>query len=198
MERSWIETIRRGAQSLPNLIPQDPTGKTRNLTEQHPAIALLSVAYYVILFLVFIWGVRHMGQVLTKWTKVETNTLKRLWRGHSIMEIVLALHELCGIKRTYDAVGSQAHRLHLVRQQPVPIRMARQKRRAGKPRVKEARSYCAAAIDYDFPEERCRWPIGHPGEPGFHFCGEQAKGRHSYCDEHCRRAYTPRKLLDVA
>jgi GcrA cell cycle regulator len=35
----------------------------------------------------------------------------------------------------------------------------------------------------------CKWPIGHPGEPDFHFCGEQANPGFPYCVEHCGVAY---------
>jgi GcrA cell cycle regulator len=27
----------------------------------------------------------------------------------------------------------------------------------------------------------CKWPMGHPGEPDFHFCGEQANPGFTYC-----------------
>jgi len=35
----------------------------------------------------------------------------------------------------------------------------------------------------------CRWPIGHPGEPDFHFCGEKVNPGFPYCVDHCGRAY---------
>lgn len=35
----------------------------------------------------------------------------------------------------------------------------------------------------------CRWPIGHPGEPGFGFCGCPAISGLPYCDTHRARAY---------
>jgi GcrA cell cycle regulator len=35
----------------------------------------------------------------------------------------------------------------------------------------------------------CKWPIGHPGEPDFHFCGEQANPGFPYCVAHCGVAY---------
>ena len=37
----------------------------------------------------------------------------------------------------------------------------------------------------------CRWPIGDPGVPGFHFCGELPKRDSPYCDRHRAVAYTP-------
>jgi GcrA cell cycle regulator len=35
----------------------------------------------------------------------------------------------------------------------------------------------------------CKWPIGHPGEPDFHFCGDPANPGFPYCVEHCGVAY---------
>ena len=35
----------------------------------------------------------------------------------------------------------------------------------------------------------CRWPIGHPGEPDFHFCGQPANPGFPYCVQHCGVAY---------
>jgi len=35
----------------------------------------------------------------------------------------------------------------------------------------------------------CKWPMGHPGEPDFHFCGQQANPGFPYCVEHCGVAY---------
>lgn len=41
----------------------------------------------------------------------------------------------------------------------------------------------------DLTEKICKWPIGHPGEPDFHFCGEKVNPGFPYCVEHCGRAY---------
>jgi GcrA cell cycle regulator len=41
----------------------------------------------------------------------------------------------------------------------------------------------------DLNEKVCRWPMGHPGEPDFHFCGEKVNPGFPYCVEHCGRAY---------
>jgi GcrA cell cycle regulator len=38
-------------------------------------------------------------------------------------------------------------------------------------------------------DRSCKWPIGHPGEPDFHFCGEQANPGFPYCVAHCGVAY---------
>lgn len=41
----------------------------------------------------------------------------------------------------------------------------------------------------DLNERVCRWPMGHPGEPDFHFCGQAVNPGFPYCVEHCGRAY---------
>jgi GcrA cell cycle regulator len=41
----------------------------------------------------------------------------------------------------------------------------------------------------DLNDRICKWPIGHPGEPDFHFCGEQANPGFPYCVQHCGVAY---------
>ena len=41
----------------------------------------------------------------------------------------------------------------------------------------------------DLNEKICKWPIGHPGEPDFHFCGRPANPGFPYCVEHCGVAY---------
>jgi GcrA cell cycle regulator len=41
----------------------------------------------------------------------------------------------------------------------------------------------------DLNDRICRWPMGHPGEPDFHFCGEQANPGFPYCVQHCGVAY---------
>ena len=35
----------------------------------------------------------------------------------------------------------------------------------------------------------CKWPIGHPGEPDFHFCGKPSNPGFPYCVQHCGVAY---------
>ncbi|ANK11748.1 GcrA family cell cycle regulator [Erythrobacter neustonensis] len=41
----------------------------------------------------------------------------------------------------------------------------------------------------DLSDKVCRWPMGHPGEPDFHFCGNAVNPGFPYCVEHCGRAY---------
>jgi GcrA cell cycle regulator len=41
----------------------------------------------------------------------------------------------------------------------------------------------------DLHDRICRWPMGHPGEPDFHFCGDKVNPGFPYCVDHCGRAY---------
>ena len=41
----------------------------------------------------------------------------------------------------------------------------------------------------DLNDRVCRWPMGHPGEADFHFCGVAVNPGFPYCVEHCGRAF---------
>ncbi len=41
----------------------------------------------------------------------------------------------------------------------------------------------------DLNDRICKWPLGHPGEPDFHFCGDKVNPGFPYCIEHCGHAY---------
>jgi GcrA cell cycle regulator len=41
----------------------------------------------------------------------------------------------------------------------------------------------------DLNDRICRWPMGHPGEPDFHFCGDKVNPGVPYCVDHRGRAY---------
>ena len=41
----------------------------------------------------------------------------------------------------------------------------------------------------DLSDKVCKWPLGHPGEPDFHFCGDKVNPGFPYCVEHCGHAY---------
>jgi GcrA cell cycle regulator len=43
----------------------------------------------------------------------------------------------------------------------------------------------------DLAISSCRWPNGHPGSPGFGFCGARAIAGRPYCDAHAKLAYEP-------
>ncbi|QJU59469.1 GcrA cell cycle regulator [Sphingomonas sp. AP4-R1] len=41
----------------------------------------------------------------------------------------------------------------------------------------------------DLNDRICKWPLGHPGEPDFHFCGHPVNPGFPYCLDHCSVAY---------
>jgi len=41
----------------------------------------------------------------------------------------------------------------------------------------------------DLNDKICKWPLGHPGEPDFHFCGRPINPGFPYCVDHCSVAY---------
>lgn len=42
----------------------------------------------------------------------------------------------------------------------------------------------------ELTDKTCKWPIGHPDDAEFHFCGNLTKEGSPYCDHHSRIAYT--------
>lgn len=52
---------------------------------------------------------------------------------------------------------------------------------------------------FDFPARgSCVWPVGHPGEPEFRFCGRKVEpgSGHTYCADHRQVAYRRQKSHD--
>lgn len=43
----------------------------------------------------------------------------------------------------------------------------------------------------DLEQDQCRWPIGDPQEPDFHFCDRHQVSGMPYCEAHCAVAYQP-------
>ena len=41
----------------------------------------------------------------------------------------------------------------------------------------------------DLNDRICKWPLGHPGEPDFHFYGDKVNPGFPYCVAHCGHAY---------
>jgi len=100
------------------------------------------------------------------WTPDRVEQLAHLWRqGYSTAEIGRRL----GL--TKNAVVGKAHRLEL-NPRPSPLKIV------PKPRV---------IVDFAGPS--CSWPIGHPGEKNFHFCGDKPIAGKPYCGPHAALAY---------
>jgi GcrA cell cycle regulator len=128
------------------------------------------------------------------WTPELIGELTKLWgEGLSTAEIGKRL----GVSK--NAVVGKAHRLHLSTR-PSPIRrmsMRPAMPRMARPRLAPMLSGVSAAPPPP-PEPRkvvelsnqiCRWPIGHPGDKGFHFCTDRAIVGKPYCEHHSAMAY---------
>jgi len=105
------------------------------------------------------------------WTQERIETLGSLWtEGLSTAEIGRRL----GVSK--NAVVGKAHRLSLT-PRPSPVKLTGQPRRRPAPRLVEQVG------------PTCCWPVGHPGEKGFHFCGASPVPGKPYCQDHAAVAY---------
>jgi len=113
-----------------------------------------------------------------EWSEERVEMLKRLWlQGRTASQIAEELGDV-----TRNAVIGKVHRLGL-KSRPSPIRREQQRRPAA------PAPSPVAARPRRVSDRECHWPIGHPREPGFHFCGAPAEPDRPYCAAHCALAY---------
>ncbi len=62
------------------------------------------------------------------------------------------------------------------------------------PRIAEPSAFRTRLTGAHVPgSSACAWPIGDPGDEGFHFCTEDPEPGRPYCDAHCDQAYISRE-----
>ena len=110
------------------------------------------------------------------WTDERIEVLKTLWaQGVSASEIAETLGE--GVTR--NSVIGKAHRLKLT----------------GRPSPISRKNAPKGPTLLVMTDRMCKWPIGDPKKPGFHFCGITVDVATTYCPEHKAVAYQlPKKL----
>lgn len=127
------------------------------------------------------------------WTDEKIEKLKKLWgKGLTASQIAAEIGD--GITR--NAVIGKAHRLKLP-SRPSPVKGAATPK-VEKPEEpkKETPVEAKRTSLLELTEQTCKWPIGHPGDPDFYFCGKPSRPGVPYCREHCKMAFQaqlPRK-----
>jgi len=143
------------------------------------------------------------------WTDEKVSKLKELWgKGNTASQIAEIIG---GISR--NAVIGKAHRLNLSAkiktrtaatnknfENSLDYKNIKQKKiRGGR--------FKSLIIEKDFEPEQpkqleelddncCKWPIGHPDEDTFYFCGRSSLKDFSYCKLHLLYAYQPKGKKD--
>ena len=139
------------------------------------------------------------------WTDEKVDKLKELWgKGKTASQIAEIIG---GITR--NAVIGKAHRLNLSAK--IKTRTATSNknfessldiRKTRSTKGKRSR-FKSLLIEKDFEpenpkqleeldEKSCKWPIGHPDESSFYFCGRTSLKDFSYCKLHLLYAFQPK------
>jgi len=139
------------------------------------------------------------------WNEEKVEKLKQLWgKGSTASQIAEIIG---GISR--NAVIGKAHRLNL--SSKIKTRNASSSQNfdnnleenSSKQRRGKKSKFQSLIIEKDFEPENpkkleeldessCKWPIGHPEEQSFYFCGRSSLKDFSYCKLHLLYAYQPK------
>jgi GcrA cell cycle regulator len=140
------------------------------------------------------------------WNEEKVAKLKELWgKGNTASQIAEIIG---GLSR--NAVIGKAHRLNL--SSKIKARGSSVSSQSFKNNVEENNSkkrqgrksrFQSLIIEKDFEpenpkkleqldEDSCKWPVGHPEEEAFYFCGRSSLKDFSYCKLHLLYAYQPK------
>jgi GcrA cell cycle regulator len=119
------------------------------------------------------------------WTDEKIQQLSKLWdEGLS----TAAIGERLGI--TKNAVVGKAHRLGLPAR-PSPVKRRMEMRPPPPPPQLVLAPPPKPVVPGSYKGPTCQWPIGHPRETGFRFCGAPSHPGKPYCTQHAAIAYRP-------
>ena len=139
------------------------------------------------------------------WNEEKVEKLKELWgKGSTASQIAEIIG---GISR--NAVIGKAHRLNLSSKIKTRNASSSQnfdnssKENSSKQKRGRKSKFQSLIIEKDFEPENpkkleeldessCKWPIGHPEEKSFYFCGRSSLKDFSYCKLHLLYAYQPK------
>ena len=139
------------------------------------------------------------------WNEEKVSKLKELWgKGNTASQIAEIIG---GISR--NAVIGKAHRLNL--SSKIKTRNSSSNKsfdnnseeNNSKQRLGRKSKFKSLLIEKDFEPENpkkleeldessCKWPVGHPEEQSFYFCGRSSLKDFSYCKLHLLYAYQPK------
>ena len=144
------------------------------------------------------------------WTEEKVESLKKLWGSGKTASQIAEI--IGGISR--NAVIGKAHRLNLsakIKTRTATFNQTFNNSTNEKniQNVKKGRrsKFKSLIIEKDFEPENpkqleeldensCKWPIGHPDEKSFYFCGRSSLKDFSYCKLHLLYAYQPKGKKD--
>ena len=139
------------------------------------------------------------------WSQDRTDRLKTLWQQNWSASQIAA-----DLGTTKNAVSGKIDRLRLPGRAKSPPRPKRKRdtrtmhlrleRKPPAPIVEQPIPLlCEPVSLFDAEQHHCRWPMGEPSDLNtFRFCGADKVEGLSYCQHHCRIAYTRRPLVAFA
>ena len=139
------------------------------------------------------------------WNDEKVCKLKELWgKGNTASQIAEIIG---GLSR--NAIIGKAHRLNLSSKIKTRSSISGQsyqnsnEENNSKEKIERRSKFKSLVIEKDFEPENpkkleeldencCKWPVGHPEEKTFYFCGRSSLKDFSYCRLHLLYAYQPK------